>query len=408
MVVKLNILFMSEKFYPHGSGGELATYLHAKILSQIGLKVRVITNRFEGEPDVTKSGNITVHRIPLFRESESTKYSILKRVDVLLSSHIKKLFKWADVILVPRSWYSVIPLAKMVKKPVIVHLHGYLPICPLATYFDVSKGMICDKKGIFCQQKCIYTYEKMNNRNLTKIIESTLLNSVCGWAYKKILRLADAIICVSRAQKKILLRNRAILSSKIYIVHNPLPIKVKETSFRIQNGDFGYFGGPSCLKGFHVLCKAAALVKSIKPIRIHATQFSSDQTEFLKNIGIITYGKLDQIGYNALYEKIRAVIAPSIWVEPWGYVVSEALLNGRIVIASNIGGISEQTIGCKGVFLIEPGDYKALAENILYVEGLTKEKAIELGIKNRECIMKRFTDEKIAEELISVLEKVVR
>jgi hypothetical protein len=54
---KVNILFLSELFYPHGSGGELATYLYAKLLSEAGINVIVITNRFAGEPDVSKKEN---------------------------------------------------------------------------------------------------------------------------------------------------------------------------------------------------------------------------------------------------------------------------------------------------------------------------------------------------------------
>ena len=40
----MNILFLSELFYPHGSDGELATYLYAKLLSQKGFNVKVVTN----------------------------------------------------------------------------------------------------------------------------------------------------------------------------------------------------------------------------------------------------------------------------------------------------------------------------------------------------------------------------
>jgi hypothetical protein len=49
----MNILFLSELFYPHG-GAELATYLYAKLLSEAGFNAVVITNRFTGESDVSK------------------------------------------------------------------------------------------------------------------------------------------------------------------------------------------------------------------------------------------------------------------------------------------------------------------------------------------------------------------
>jgi len=399
---------MSELFYPHGGGAELATYLYAKLLSERGFRIVVVTNRFDGEPSISKSENMTVRRLALFEGSGSMKYSTLLRTDVLLSSAIKRLIAWADVVYIPRFWFSAILLAKAYKKTVVTHLHDYIPVCPLSNLFDVSKNVTCNKKRFVCSQKCIYAYERASNRSFLGAMESTLLNSTFGWFYTKLIGLSDAVVCVSKAQKHLILENHAILPSKVYVIYNPLPY-ITETSLEVQGDDFGYFGGPSYMKGFHVLYKAAALVKSIKPVIIHATKFSnaSKQGELLNHLGILTYGKLGHEEYRALYKQIRTVIIPSVWAEPLPYVVSEAVMGGRIVIASRVGGIPEQVEGCEGTFLFEPGDYKALAKDILYVGSLSKEKTVELGAKNREFILKKFNNEKIVGEFIGLLKKVI-
>jgi glycosyltransferase involved in cell wall biosynthesis len=370
--------------------------------------VVVIANKFDGEPSIAKSSNMMVYRLPLFRGSSNIKYSILWRIDVLLSSFIRKLIQWADVVYVPRFWYSAILLAKTLKKPVVTHLHDYIPICPLANFFNITEDTTCNKKGLMCSQKCIYAYERMNSRRFIGVLGSTLLNSTFGCFYSKITGLSDAVVCVSNAQKNLLLRNGAVLASNIHVIYNPLP-KIADDILEVKGDDFGYFGGPNYLKGFHVLCKAAALVKNVKSVRIHATKFFGVKvrSSFLADLGIVTYGKLDPIRYKDLYKKIRAVVIPSVWEEPLPYVVSEALVSGRIVIASRVGGIPEQVVGCEGAFLFEPRDYNALAESILYVEGLNKEKAVELGIRNRELISNKFNNEKIARGFIGLLEKVV-
>jgi hypothetical protein len=59
--------FLSELFYPHGSGGELATYLYARLLSKADFNVVMVTNRFAGESQFSKEGNLTVYRLPLFK-----------------------------------------------------------------------------------------------------------------------------------------------------------------------------------------------------------------------------------------------------------------------------------------------------------------------------------------------------
>lgn len=48
-MLEVNVLFLSELYYPHGGGAELATYLYAKLLSEEGFNVVVVTSRFAGE-----------------------------------------------------------------------------------------------------------------------------------------------------------------------------------------------------------------------------------------------------------------------------------------------------------------------------------------------------------------------
>jgi glycosyltransferase involved in cell wall biosynthesis len=214
---------------------------------------------------------------------------------------------------------------------------------------------------------------------------------------------------VSNSQKNLLLRNGAISPSKVHVIYNPLP-KITDDILEVQGDDFGYFGGPNYLKGFQVLCKAATLVKNIKSVTIHATKFSgfNNQGGFLNDVGILTYGRLDPVSYKNLYKKIRTVVIPSVWEEPLPYVVSEALVNGRIVIASRVGGILEQVAGCDGAFLFDVGDCKQLAERILYVENLSQGNKHELGFKNRECIIKRFDNEKIMAVFSDLIMRVAK
>jgi len=165
----LNILILSELFYPHGGGAELATYLYAKLLSEAKTNVVVVTNRFEGESEFSDKNGFKVYRFPLFVKAENVKYSILKLVNVLFSSFMRKLIKWADVVYVPRFWFSAIPLAKAYKKPVIVHLHDYIPIYPLATFYNFKEDRVCDRT---CSMDCIYRGER-RKRGLLKSAGST-------------------------------------------------------------------------------------------------------------------------------------------------------------------------------------------------------------------------------------------
>jgi len=401
----LNILFLSELFYPHGGGAELATYLYAKLLAEAKTDVVVITNRFVGEPEFSFNEGFKVYRLPLFDRTENVKYSILKRVDVLFSSFMRKWIKWADVVYVPRFWFSAIPLAKAYKKPVIVHLHDYIPICPLATFYNFKEDRVCDHA--FCSVDCIYRGER-RKRGLLKSAGSTFLNMSVWRFLRKCISQADAVICVSKAQRNILAKSAPWLAPKLRVIYNPLP---PLSPWPINGDYFGYFGGTSYVKGFNVLLRALEYRKlqGHKSIFVYGTKFSSVGQHFinyLRHIGFLANSKLSLCDYERVYSKIKAVIVPSIWQEPLPYIVSEALLRGRLVIASKTGGIPELLGDCKGAFMINLGEYKQLAELLDYVSAMSKSYATELGLENRQVFLDRFSKHSPLKEFFGILSDV--
>ena len=404
----MKILFLTESFYPHGSGAELATYLYAQLLNEAGINVIVVTNRFQGEPELVRNQNLVLFRLPLFGSSGSAKYGVLKRSDVLFSNLMRKLIKWCDVVYVPRFWFPAILWAKIHRKPVVMHLHDYIPICPLSVSYNAVENALCVKKHN-CSVRCIYLHE-YETRNLFGRLESVALNSTLWPFISKVVQLSDVIICVSEAQRSIIVKQVPSLATKTKVIYNPLPEASLTT---IENGDFGYFGGPSYLKGFGVLSDALSILDKTPlsdTIRIQATKFPLQcrtQTRRYSSIEFIFHDKLDGATFERVYRKIGAVVVPSIWPEPLPYVVAEALMKGRLVIASNVGGISELVKGCSGTFLFEPKDYERLCELLKYVSDLDKQTIFELGAKNSETFSKKFGNEKSLRYFMNVLEGVV-
>jgi glycosyltransferase involved in cell wall biosynthesis len=62
-------------------------------------------------------------------------------------------------------------------------------------------------------------------------------------------------------------------------------------------------------------------------------------------------------------------VVPSIWPEPFGQVVVEAMVCGKPVVASAVGGIPDIVLNDESGLLVEPGDAhslrKALQELLL-------------------------------------------
>jgi glycosyltransferase involved in cell wall biosynthesis len=191
----------------------------------------------------------------------------------------------------------------------------------------------------------------------------------------------------------------------MHLIYNPLP----SISFLESGGhDFGYFGGPSRMKGFDVLYRAILRVRNSR-IRVHATKFpESEQSCFRPLNGqFLFYDRVPSPLLEKIWKKVRAIVVPSVWQEPLPYIVSEALLHGRLVIASKIGGIPEQLEGTEGNLLCDPGNYQQFANSMDFVSELGEERIADEGWHNREIFLSRFDNKTIIKEFVSVCDKVV-
>jgi glycosyltransferase involved in cell wall biosynthesis len=84
------------------------------------------------------------------------------------------------------------------------------------------------------------------------------------------------------------------------------------------------------------------------------------------------------------------VVVPSVWDEPFGRVVIEALATGRPVVASRVGGIPEILTGTFERFLVEGGDAAGLADALRSLVDW-REREPDLASSCREFVRKRFS-----------------
>ena len=389
----MNVLILSEKLWPEGGGGELATHLYARLLAEKGINVKIATTSSSSSSRDVWSG-LPVHKL---RAVGHGKYTL-----ILGLKELGRLIRWADVIYCTEL-FSVIPFVKRnFKKPVVVHLHSYFPACPVGSLYDLRKDSVCKSDGHECA-KCIWYYEKAHSRSLMQATNSAILNSTIGKLFLNSVRLADAIIFVSEAQRS-LFSEHAYFSSPSYVIYNPLP-ELPYTP--IEGDDLGFFGGLSPLKGFHILAKALSKIRNKHQVKLHAAKMERlvYPGPFAK-VGIIPYGKLYNASYENVYRRVRTVVFPSICQESFGYVALEALIRGRLLVASRVGGVPEITEGLKGVLMTEPNDVDGLAEALDQAISIDRSKAIELGLKNRESVLKKFDNQRSVSELIRVFERV--
>ncbi len=128
-----------------------------------------------------------------------------------------------------------------------------------------------------------------------------------------------------------------------------------------------------------------------------------------KNLNqVVTFcGKIPQDELIGRYDSADMLLVPSLWDEPFGLVVAEAMARELPVIASDIGGPAEIiTHGVNGL-LTEPGDEHALASAIRELLEQPEQRK-QLGQAARETVWARFTIEENTRQVEQHMRHVVR
>src|SRR5690606_2185673 len=133
--------------------------------------------------------------------------------------------------------------------------------------------------------------------------------------------------------KKMVIYNGFLLSS----INKSQPDFCSEHYLRL-----GFIGQINIAKGIDVLVKSLEKLDSFKNWELFiAGSVSSDKvTELKSKLG----ERVQFLGYitpKDFFQNIDILVVPSIWEEPFGRVVIEGLMNKKIVLGSDIGGIPE-------------------------------------------------------------------
>jgi glycosyltransferase involved in cell wall biosynthesis len=397
----MSVLIFSELFYPHGSGAELATKLYSDLLAKQGFKITVITRQFPSESSVESQENgITIYRLPM-NMMFGTRYDTLANTGKLVSSFIQHLIKQNDVIYVPGGWYSVIPFAKAHKKPVVVHLHNYSIVCSTSLMYDFTQ------RKVAASSLRSYVFHEIieRRRNSLVVAASSFLNETVGKRYNQLGMLADALIFVSKTQRNLTLSKAPQLSKKSYVIYNPIPniplIEAEEKAI-------GYFGGKRFVKGFPVLMRSLKILKK-NNVNAYMTMTSAKPKTMKTSNGVLLnfLPKLSNEHLLSLLKKLSVVVIPSEWPEPLPYTLLESMLYGKLIIASNIGGIPEIVNGLSsGVKLTNPGDYVEISNSLDSFLSLELDDVNEIGLKLRNYVLEKFDNGKSLKSFIKILNTI--
>ena len=146
-----------------------------------------------------------------------------------------------------------------------------------------------------------------------------------------------------------------------------LPNSIAESNFKINAGDLNYvayIGRLSSEKGLKYLLIAVAKLPNIRFVIVgdgpeRAELESIKQKNNLDNLEFV--GQKNGAELESLIAGARLLVLPSVWYENAPLSILEAKAHGKIMVASDIGGISEIL---PKELLVKPGDAVALANLI--------------------------------------------
>jgi glycosyltransferase involved in cell wall biosynthesis len=347
----MKLLIYSHYFAPSVGGVETIVTLLARNLSEMRSALPAGNNLV-----VT----VATQTPPAGFDDRTFPFRVVRAPSVL---HLWRLIRQVDVVHIAGPSLLPMILAKLAGKPYVVEHHGYQAICPNGVLIHQPDRAICP--GHFqANHYAVCVRCQHHEMSWPNAVAKLLMM----FPRHSLSRAANSNVFITRHS---LDRHRFPRAQVIYYGIEPMPQASNATntthSTNTEPTRFAYVGRLVPEKGLDILLRAATLLKndglSFELLLIGdgperaklETQIGTDNLhDVARVIGFLRGSALtDQMN------KVDAVVMPSMWEETAGLAAIEQMMRGRIVIASDIGGLGE-VVGSAGL-KFPAGDAECLA-----------------------------------------------
>lgn len=249
---------------------------------------------------------------------------------------VLKRFK-PDVIHVHNIYHhispSILPVARKYNIPVVMSVHDYKLINPNYVLYD--HGEICERDNLGAiLHRCI---KNSYAATIADVLEMTV-HRMLG-VYESV---AKFIVPTTFVKRKLV--ERGVDVWKIETV--PLMVEqknIKTKEHKNMDSYILYAGRLMEEKGIYLLLEVAKKLPEINfkiagtgpELRNVELRIKDEELSNIELLGFVEKDKLEQIIAQA-----RLVVVPSLWYEPSPLAVLEAMSAGKVVVATQIGGIA--------------------------------------------------------------------
>lgn len=413
----MKVAFIIESFLPFAPGGsEWSTFYHAKGLVAQGIDVVVITPNL-GATEKELIDKIRILRFPFYlkqkdRDRLAGNFAYTNPLWILWASifYFIYLMKEKPDVIHVHGKYSIIP-AKIANlfmgKPLLATIRDYQLICNYG--FCLYRGnKACNIIEYFSYDLTYYLKNYLKFPNSPTIFLNVLYALWGRFARNlmKIFSMEENIVVLSQKQKEIFLANGF---KKVTVIGNSFSFTKGLPKAKRQNALL--FAGRLTLgKGVGLL--VATLPKLLRFFPDYKFYFVGEgplKYNLIKlkktNKNIHVMGQVNHENLIRLMSKVKLVLVPSFWPEPFGRVALEAISQGTPVVASNKGGLPEIIKDGKYGLIINP----AKEDLIKGIErGLKENKKLQNNIYTDFSLIKRKFQKDISYAYINLYESLIK
>jgi glycogen synthase len=412
----MNIAIISPEYPPYTNWGGVATFNHnlAQALSRLGHVVHIITYDGQGDRErEERDGNIVIHYIPYKTTSRVFNvfyyklfWGVIRRV---LRQHVPRFVSCVD-------WnvYSLLFFVRQQKKTQFHLLH-----CPTYGVPSLFISLLYRKiPTILYAQGPQEFFNKYESPSLDNKLNSVVEN----WY---ILHCARTVVACSIYMQRLLQKKFSVLRDKIVYLLNFIDPEQYHAVSHLDKHNIVFWGRLEYRKGIDILIRAfVSLAKKDPAMRLYLIGDSSGTIKYSNtsmtidryfrslNIPssvfsqIIMYPRIDdKRAFIDLLNHIKGIAVFPSRMEPFGFVVVEAMALGYVTIASNHGGGKEIiTQGVNG-FLTKPTYESTLKKCVALektqVQSITKsaQKTVKSKYSVTNAMKQLSTLEKLASSL---------
>lgn len=388
----MKVLIVNEFYYPIQRGGaEVSTQILAENLVKLGNEVVVCCSA--DSDTVIEHNGVKIYNV----KTNPFYWTAGNNVSV---SRIKKLL-WHLVDLC--NLFVIPKFCKILKneKPQIVHTSNLshfscllwyilkkrnIPIChTIRDYYLLCHKCTMFKNGETCKKQCL----SCKITSFPKKIFSQKVDSVVG--------ISDFVLNIH-------CKNSYFPNAKRYVIYNATKPAYREK--RNATKTIGFIGTLHKSKGIELLIKVFLQAETKGYVLKIAGTGADDYVQYLHSIAkeksdsIIFLGKVNSVDF---YKEVDLLIVPSLWEEPFGRTVVEAISSGIPVLASNRGGIPEILEKRREGFVVDIDnsfDFRYAIEQ--YVAG-----NLLFDFSNVEDFIMRYNELECAKKYIAVYKELL-